>query len=134
MTDKKLVRDIPSYMNKKKGLILTITVIFVIILVLMAGVVLVLMTNHARVTETQIRRVRGVEAAESAALVQAYEELRTGNCIPSACGMGRTPGNFTTTIDNLTVTVATRAPGVSGCSTPNGLGSCVVANVTYLGD
>lgn len=118
-------------MRNNKGLILTITIISVLILVIMAGTVLLLMTNHARVTETQIRRVTAVAAAESSALVQAYEELRTGNCIPSPCGMGRTPGNFTTTIDGLNVTVVTRAAGVGVCNPPGGQGNCVVANITY---
>lgn len=65
-------------MRDNKGLILAITIIFVLILVIMSGTVLLLMTNHARVTETQIRRVKSVDAAESAALVKAYDELRTG--------------------------------------------------------
>lgn len=82
MLNKKGVSGISSYPNKEKGLILTITIIFVLILVIMAGVVLVLMTNHTRVTETQIRRVRGVDAAESAALVRAYDELRLGLITP----------------------------------------------------
>lgn len=124
-------------MRNNKGLILAITIIFVLILVIMSGTVLLLMTNHARVTETQIRRVTAVDAAESSALVQAYEELRTGICLPtdppSTCPP-RTAGNFTTKFIaipyNLTVQVTTRAPGL-GCSPPGGQGNCVVANVTY---
>lgn len=69
-------------MRDNKGLILAITIIFVLILVIMSGTVLLLMTNHARVTETQIRRVKSVDAAESAALVKAYDELRTGVLVP----------------------------------------------------
>ncbi|TAN59414.1 hypothetical protein EPN16_07180 [bacterium] len=73
-------------MRNNKGLILAITIIFVLILVIMSGTVLLIITNHARVTETQIRRVKSVDAAESAALVRAYEELRLGtlNPIPPA--------------------------------------------------
>lgn len=65
-------------MCNNKGLILTITIIFVLILVIMSGVVLLLMSNHSRVTEIQIRRAKSIDGAESAALVKAYEELRTG--------------------------------------------------------
>lgn len=121
-------------MRNNKGLILAITIIFVLILVIMSGTVLLLMTNHARVTETQIRRVTAVDAAESSALVQAYEELRTGTCIVTPCNATRTPGNFTTTFIaipyNLTVQVTTRAPGVGTCPSTAPT-SCVVANVTY---
>lgn len=117
-------------MRHKKGLILTITIIFVLILVIMAGVALVLMSNHARVTESQIRRLRAFYAAESAALTQAYEELRTNSCIPPPCGVGRTPGNFTTTINNLTVTVTTQAPNTGTCPS-TAPSNCIRANVTY---
>lgn len=71
-------------MRYNKGLILVITIIFVLILVIMAVSVLLLMTNHARVTETQIRRTRSIDAAESAALVKAYDELRSGALNPSS--------------------------------------------------
>lgn len=70
-------------MRNNKGLILTITIIFVLILVIMAGTVLLLMTNHARITETQVRRVKSIDSAESAALVKAYDELRRNALIPS---------------------------------------------------
>jgi hypothetical protein len=111
----------------------------VLILVIMSGTALLLMTNQARVTETQVRRVTAVDAVESSALAQAYEELRTNTClqtVPAAtCFSGsRTPGNFTTTFIaipySLTVTVITRAPGTPPC--PGGApADCVIANVTY---
>lgn len=69
-------------MCNNKGLILTITIIFVLILVIMSGVVLLLMSNHSRVTEIQIRRSKAIDGAESAALVKAYEELRLGTLGP----------------------------------------------------
>lgn len=70
-------------MRNNKGLILTITIIFVLILVIMAGTVLLLMTNHARVTEAQVRRVKAIDAAESGALVRAYAELGSGVLSPA---------------------------------------------------
>lgn len=69
-------------MCNNKGLILTITIIFVLILVIMSGIVLLLMSNHSRITEVQIRRSKAIDGAESAALVKAYEELRLGTLAP----------------------------------------------------
>ena len=62
-------------MRNRRGVIATITVIFVLILIIMAGVALLLWTNHARLTERQIKRMRAFYTAEAAA-VRALDELR----------------------------------------------------------
>lgn len=70
-------------MRNNKGVILTLTVIFVLILIIMAGVALLLWTNHARVTERQIKRMRAFYTGE-AAMVSALDELRrTGSITPN---------------------------------------------------
>ena len=43
----------------------------------MAGVALILMTNQARITEGQIKRIKAFYTAQSA-VSKAFEELRTG--------------------------------------------------------
>lgn len=63
-------------MANQKGIILTITLIFVIILIIIAGVSLVLMTNQARITEYQIKRIRAYYTAE-AALTRILQNFRT---------------------------------------------------------
>lgn len=71
-------------MRNRKGAVLTITLIFVLILIIMAGVALLLWTNHARITERQIKRMRAFYTAE-AAVVRALDELRrTGNATASS--------------------------------------------------
>ena len=64
-------------MSNQKGIILTITLIFVIVLVIIAGVSIVLMTNQARITEYQIKRIRVFYTAE-AALTHVLQGFRTG--------------------------------------------------------
>ena len=61
----------------QRGIVLTITLIFVIVMVIIAGISLVLMTNQARITEYQIKRIRAFYTAE-AALTSALQQLRTG--------------------------------------------------------
>ena len=51
--------------------------IFIIVLSITAAVVIRLMTNHARITEYQIKRIRALYTAE-AAHTYVLEQLRTG--------------------------------------------------------
>lgn len=67
-------------MCNEKGLILTITVIFILILVIMAGVALILMTNQARITEGQIKRIKAFYTAQ-AAITRSFDNLRTGGSV-----------------------------------------------------
>ena len=48
-----------------RGAILTITIIFVIILAIISGVSIILMTNHARISEDQIKRTKAYYSAEA---------------------------------------------------------------------
>jgi Tfp pilus assembly protein PilX len=65
-------------MPNRKGIVLTITVIFVLILTILAGAALLLWTNHARITERQVRRMRAFYTTE-AGLTQVLDELRRTN-------------------------------------------------------
>ena len=67
-------------MRNEKGIILTITVIFILILVIMAGIALIFMTNQGRITEGQIRRTKAFYTAQSA-IIKAFEDLRTGSSV-----------------------------------------------------
>ena len=48
-----------------RGAILTITIIFVVILAIISGVSIILMTNHARISEYQIKRTKAYYTAEA---------------------------------------------------------------------
>jgi len=65
-------------MGNEKGIILAVTIMFVVSLALVAGVAITLMTNQARVSEYQIRRVKAFYTAE-AGIVHAFEQLRNGS-------------------------------------------------------
>lgn len=62
-------------MLNNKGLILTVTLIFVITFTIISATAIILMTNHARLTESQIRRIKAFYTAE-AGIAHALEELR----------------------------------------------------------
>ena len=62
-------------MPNEKGAILTITIIFIIILTIIAGVSIILMTNHSRITESQIKRAKAYYTAE-AGITHAMEQIR----------------------------------------------------------
>lgn len=64
-------------MANQKGIILTIVLIFIIVLSITAAVAIGLMTNQARITEYQIKRIRAFYTAE-AAHTFVLEQLRTG--------------------------------------------------------
>ena len=97
-------------MRNEKGIILTITVIFILILVIMAGVALIFMTNQGRITEGQIRRTKAFYTAQSA-IIKAFEDIRAG--VPFATVNGSTlPLNGLT----ATVNIETISPGTG----PNG--------------
>ena len=117
-------------MPNQKGLVLTITIIFVLILVIMAGVSLILMTNHARITESQIKRTKAFYVAE-AAKEKANDELETNKCDGGTCSLPRTPGNFTTTINGLSVTVTSEAKGTGSCPSNAPSEYCIKATATY---
>ena len=70
-------------MRNEKGVILTIVLIFVIILSIIAGVAILLMTNQARITESQIGRIRAFYTAQ-AAIIHALENLRKGISPPAS--------------------------------------------------
>lgn len=129
--------DFSGRMSKEKGLILTITIIFVLIIVIMAGVALLLMTNHAGITESQTKRIRAIYAAESAALTQAYEELRTNAISPlPTIGSPYTKSAYLT-FNNPTVTVALciaargDTANCGGCLSTAPSDFCIRANVIY---
>lgn len=54
-----------------------IVLIFIIVLSITAAVVIGLMTNHARIAEYQIKRIKAFYTAE-AARTYVFEQLRTG--------------------------------------------------------
>ncbi len=81
-------------MHNKKGIILTITVIFVMILIIMAGAALILWTNHAIITERQIRRMRAFYTAE-AAITRALDELRRTGTSPANVSLNNLTANVT---------------------------------------
>lgn len=101
-------------MAKEKGIVLTVTLIFVVVLIIMTGSALVLMTNHARITETQISRIRAFYTAE-AAIIEALEDLREGSGVNDV------------SLNGLTAVVAIES---SPCTGPNG--TCKLsATVSY---
>lgn len=70
-------------MRSEKGLILTLSIIFMLILLIISGVAIILMTNQARITSGRVKRIRAYYTAE-AAITKALEELRKGGLtIPS---------------------------------------------------
>ncbi len=71
-------------MSNRKGVILTITLIFIVILAIISGVVIVLMTNQARLAEYQIKRIKVYYTAE-AAMTYVLQGFRTGS-FPVATG------------------------------------------------
>ena len=81
-------------MYNKKGIILTITVIFVMILIIMAGAALILWTNHAIITERQIRRMRAFYTAE-AAITRALDELRRTGIPPASVSLNNLKADVT---------------------------------------
>lgn len=101
-------------MPDRKGIVLTITVIFVLILTILAGAALLLWTNHARITERQVRRTRAFYTTE-AGLTQVLDELRRTNTTAATNttvtlnGQSVTvtvgPADITTGIRNITATV-----------------------------
>lgn len=95
-------------MRNNKGVILTLTVIFVLILIIMAGVALLLWTNHARVTERQIKRMRAFYTGE-AAMVSALDELRRTNTL--------TPNPKDIPLNPLTANVVVSPPDAQGIRT-----------------
>jgi Tfp pilus assembly protein PilX len=81
-------------MHNKKGIILTMTVIFVMILIIVAGAALILWTNHAIITERQLRRMRAFYTAE-AAIVRALDELRRTGTYPANVSLNNLTANLT---------------------------------------
>lgn len=98
-----------------KGIILTVAMIFIIVLVIVAGTSIVLMTNQTRVSESQIRRMKAFYTAESG-LVNAFEGLRRNT----------SPWSMTITLNNFTA-MATIGSAGSG---PNNTRK-VTSSVTY---
>lgn len=106
------------YYCNRKGIILAVTLVFVIVMAIVAGTSLVLMTQQARITEYQIKRIRAFYTAE-AALIFMLQEFRQGLPPP--------PGQFTwddstspaiPTINNLPANVTIEAsPGTGPKST-----------------
>lgn len=94
-------------MRNRRGVALAVVLIFVIVLSIMAGTAVVLMANHSRVCEYQIRRAKAFYTAE-AAIVKALEDLRTTGGLLST----------TTSLNTFTATVSVEAAG-SGTG-PNG--------------
>ena len=68
-------------MANQKGIILMIVLIFIIVLSITAAVVIGLMTNHARIAEYQIKRIKAFYTAE-AARTYVFEQLRNGTSPP----------------------------------------------------
>ncbi|OGX32083.1 MAG: hypothetical protein A3G37_01400 [Omnitrophica WOR_2 bacterium RIFCSPLOWO2_12_FULL_46_30] len=94
-------------MRNRRGVIATITVIFVLILIIMAGVALLLWTNHARLTERQIKRMRAFYTAEAAA-VRALDELRRTATVSANLNLNNLTANVaynSTIIDSVTAKV-----------------------------
>lgn len=77
-----------------RGAILTITIIFVVILAIISGVSIILMTNHARISEDQIKRTKAYYSAE-AGIAYAVNDKR------------RNPAknNWQLSLNGMTVTV-----------------------------
>lgn len=97
-------------MPNRKGIVLTITVIFVLILTILAGAALLLWTNHARITERQVRRMRAYYSTE-AGLTQVLDELRRNNS---------TVANLTTVnLNGQSVTVTVSPADAQGIRTIN---------------
>ena len=94
-------------MRNRRGVIATITVIFVLILIIMAGVALLLWTNHTRLTERQIKRMRAFYTAEAAA-VRALDELRRTATVSANLNLNNLTANVaynSTIIDSVTAKV-----------------------------
>lgn len=87
-----------NYSNEK-GVILTIVLIFSIILSIIAGSVVILMTNQARLTESQIKRIRAFYTAQ-AAITATLQSLREG-----------TPPVTPITLNDLDANVTWQLPG-----------------------
>lgn len=82
-----------------KGAILTITIIFVVILAIISGVSIILMTNHARISEFQIKRTKAYYTAE-AGIAYAVNSKRTG---------ANTTGPWELSLNGMTVSVTATA-------------------------
>lgn len=89
----------------EKGVILMITIAFVLILIAIAGVSIILMTNHAHLTEGSVGRTRAFYTAE-AARIKALQELRLNNGTFASNAL-----NSTLTLNNLTAEVTIESPG-----------------------
>ncbi len=127
-------------MVAKKGVVLAMTLIFTIILALLAGVTIVLMTNQARVTEAQIRRVMAFYTAE-AGIAYGFDQLRTDpNRFTQADLADRNlPDNLNGLGSGVSIRkIASGAPDpeldpndpLRICNSPNGT-SCLRVSVAY---
>ena len=111
--------------NKNKGVILITVLIFVMIVSLLAVSVLFIMSNDARLTEANIKRIQASYA--SYAGIQHYLELLKTNA---------SPGEVPLSVDGFNVTVNMYAlPAVpAGCPSPTS-GSmnadCILATCGY---
>ena len=79
-----------------RGAILTITIIFVVILAIISGVSIILMTNHARISENQIKRTKAYYSAE-AGIAYAVNDKRRN---PDPAN-----NNWQLSLNGMTVTV-----------------------------
>lgn len=98
------------YYRNRKGIILAVTLVFIIVMAIIAGVSLALMTQQARVTEYQIKRIRAFYTAE-AALTYVLEGLRT---TPPSITLSAGAGTITPSppiLNGYQATVTYGAPG-----------------------
>ncbi len=100
-------------MRGKKGIILTLTIIFTLVMLIIATVSINLITNQAYITENQVGRVKAYYTAE-AAMTKALEQLRGGVVPPCTAGI------LNLTLNNVTayVCVASRGSTNYQCQSP----------------
>ena len=71
------------YYHNRKGIILAVTLVFVMVMTIIAGISLVLMTQQARITEYQIKRIRAFYTAEAALNFMLQQFRQPGFIMPS---------------------------------------------------
>jgi type II secretory pathway component PulK len=104
----------------KRGVVLVTVIIFVLILSILAVTILFIMTNEARHTEAQIRRIRAHYAAQAG--IQHYLELLKTN--PA-------PGQVDIDVDGIPVTTNLQPGLPPPCPSGESNVDCIKSDAAY---
>ncbi|HOX54959.1 MAG: pilus assembly PilX N-terminal domain-containing protein [Candidatus Omnitrophica bacterium] len=109
-----------NFKNKESGVILITVVIFVMILSLLAASVLYVMTNDARITDINIKRIQANYAAQA-----GIQYLIDCNSKPILCTSPITIGSYSVNVTSYST------PFPAGCPTGGATSQCLEATVSY---